>query len=111
MARIEISDNFVEAAAALDPRDVKRTAAFLDKLIHEPDASGLHAEIVRDAHDRSMRSMRVTKDIRAIARIDGDHVLLLYVGQHDDAYRWARDHCVECHPVTGALRVVPAPQT
>ena len=106
MAHIEIADSFIEAAASLDAGDTKRAAAFIDKLIHEPDALGIHAEIVRDARDRSIRSMRITKDIRAIAHINGDRILLLYVAQHDTAYRWARNHCVECHPVTGELTVV-----
>jgi len=107
VARIEIADSFIEAAAALDAGDTKRVTSFIDKLIHDPDTLGIHAEIVRDARDRSMRSMRITKDIRAIAHIDRERILLLYVAQHDNAYRWARNHCVECHPVTGELTVVP----
>jgi hypothetical protein len=63
-------------------------------------------ELVHDASDRSIRSLRVTNDLRAIAHVETGQLLLLYVDQHDKAYRWARDHCVECHPVTGELQVV-----
>lgn len=107
MTTIEIADSFVESTAALDAADVKRAATFLDRLIHEPESASIHAERVKDAKDRSMRSMRITRDIRAIAHVDGERILLLYVAQHDDAYRWARDHCIQCHPLTGELRVVP----
>jgi hypothetical protein len=106
MLRIAMANSFVDALAGLDPADTKRTAAFLEKLLREPDSSALHMEPVREASDRSIRSLRVTDGLRAIAHTDADRLLLLYVGQHDHAYRWARNHCVECHPVTGELQVV-----
>lgn len=110
MPQFAMADSFVDAFAALDAASTKRVAAFLGKLVREPDARSLHPEIVRDAPDRSIRSLRVTDDLRAIARIAEDTLLLLFVGEHDRAYRWARDHCVECHPVTGELQLVAAPE-
>jgi len=96
MTQIALAQSFVDALARLDSVDTKRTAAFLDKLIEEPDANGLHLETVHGANDRSVRSMRVTVDLRAIAQRLGGQLLLLFVGQHDDAYSWARAHCIGC---------------
>ena len=96
MAQITLAHSFIDALARLDPINAKRTAAFLDKLIEEPEASGLHTEMVHGANDRTVRSMRVTVDLRAIARQLGDQLLLLFVGHHDDAYSWARAHCSGC---------------
>ncbi len=103
---LTLSHSFVEALASLAPSEGRRATAFLDKLLHSPDALGLHSEIVHDAVDRSIRSFRVTHDLRAIAHVEGAAVTLLYVDQHDAAYRWARNYCVECHPVTGEIRIV-----
>ena len=96
MAQIALARSFVEALADLEPVNVKRTAAFLDKLLEEPQAAGLHSEMVHGAKDRSIRSLRVTVDLRAIAQRLGSELLLLFVGQHDEAYSWARAHCTGC---------------
>ena len=105
-----MTDSFVEALAALAPSDGKRAAAFLDKLLHAPDASGLRPEIVHDAGDRAIRSYKVTQDLRAIAHVENDTVVLMYVDRHDAAYEWAKNRCVECHPVTGELQIVTDPR-
>lgn len=106
MPQIALANSFIAALAGLDASGTKRTASFLDKLVREPDAPSMRSEIVHDAHDRSIRSLRVTNDLRAIVHVGGDRLLLLYVDEHDNAYRWARDRCMDCHPVTGELRVV-----
>ena len=104
-----MTDSFIEALTELAPGDGKRVAAFLDKLVHAPDAAGLRPEIVHEAGDRTIRSLKVTHDLRAIGHIDGDEIVLLYVGQHDDAYAWASKRCIECHPVTGEMQIVEDP--
>ena len=104
-----MTDSFIEALTDLSPAEGKRVAAFLDKLVHAPDAAGLRPEIVHEAGDRTIRSLKVTHDLRAIGHIDGDEIVLLYVGQHDDAYAWAGKRCIECHPVTGEMQIVEDP--
>lgn len=106
---VALSETFVTALARLDAGDAKRTAAFLDKLLHHPEASGLQPEIVHDARSRAIRSLRVSADIRAIVHVDGDAWTLLYVARHDEAYAWVRDRCIECHPVTGELQIYLEP--
>ena len=110
MQQIALANSFLNALADLDAIGTKRTAAFLDKLVREPDWSSMHPERVRESRDRAIHSLRVTSDLRVIAHVEGDRMLLLYVDHHDDAYRWARDRCVECHPVTGELQVVASPE-
>jgi hypothetical protein len=93
---ITVTDSFLEAAAELQRNDAKRVSAFVGKLLTESTAAGLHPEIVRDAHDRSIRSYRVSRELRAVARVEGRDATFLYVGPHEKAYAWARTHCVEC---------------
>ena len=109
MSRLALADSFIDALAHLDASDAKRAAAFVDKLLDEPARAGFNFEMIHDARDRAIRSARVSRDLRAIVHVGDDGVLLLFVGQHDVAYEWARNRCVECHPVTGELQVVEAP--
>ncbi|MBI5231625.1 MAG: hypothetical protein HY876_05625 [Coriobacteriales bacterium] len=109
MARVAMSESFIDALAALDSGDAKRTASFLEKMTHAENVSAFRPEKVHSSPDRTIRSLRVTKDLRAIAHVSGDEWLLLYVARHDVAYAWARDKCVMCHPVTGELQVVADP--
>jgi hypothetical protein len=103
--RISISDSFLDAMRALDPADARRASAFAEKLVVAREASGLHPEIVHDAHNRAVRSFRVTQDMRAIAHVEGERLLLLFVARHDAAYAWARAHCIECLVEGEAMRV------
>lgn len=106
MPQVVISESFIDSLTRMDSGEAKRVASFLEKLIRDPDVAASRAKIVHDARDRSVRSLRASKDLRVITRLEGDRLLLLYVDQHARAYKWARDACIECHPVTGELRIV-----
>jgi len=97
MARLAVAETFLDALTGLDPADVRRVARFLDKLVRAPEAASLRPEIVHDAGDRSVRSLKVTHDLRAIVRVDADVLPLLFVARHDRAYAWARNHCAGCN--------------
>lgn len=109
MQQIALANSFVDALAHLDSGDIKRAATFVDKLIADPTRAGFNFETVHDAHDRAIRSARVSQDLRTIAYVDDKLLLLLFVGHHDLAYEWARTRCIECHPVTGELQLVRDP--
>lgn len=107
--QISLTESFIESLAGLAPADGKRAAAFLHRLLRAPDASGLRPEIVHDAGDRTIRSFKVTRDMRAIGHLEHDKIVLMFVGRHDAAYEWAKNRCVECHPVTGEIQIVADP--
>lgn len=102
---ISLADSFLHALAKLSPSDVKRAASFLDKLVHQQDAAGMRPERVHDAQDPNIRSLKVTHDLRAIAHVEGDGLVLLWVARHDSAYAWARDHCMGCDSRDGVIEV------
>ncbi len=103
---ITVTDSFLESATDLQRNDAKRVSAFLGKLLTEPTAAGLRPEIVQDAHDRTIRSYRVSRELRAVARVEGRDATFLYVGPHEKAYVWARTHCVECQLGRHSVRLV-----
>ena len=106
MAEIALARSFIDALAHLEPAATKRAAAFLDRLVRDPEQRGLHSEAVRDARDRRIRSLRVTDDLRAIAHVSADRLLLLFVAHHDEAYLWARGHCIDCSAGKAEIAVV-----
>jgi hypothetical protein len=114
MKQLALSHTFIEAMARLEPIGAKRVAAFLDKLLRDPDAISMHAEILHDVPDPSIHSLRISRDLRAVARDLGSELLLLFVGHHDDAYDWARAHCYGCEGPRAGLRIsveeIPHPQ-
>ena len=106
---IAIADSFEESGSRLEGSAAKHVAAFVEKLVAEPDSHGAHFEPVRNAQDRHMLSARVSRELRAIAYECAGLLTLLWVDHHDHAYAWARTRCVECHPMTGrVLRVYEA---
>ena len=105
---ITLTDSFLESASDLQRNDAKRVSAFLGKLLVEPTASGLRPEIVKDAHDRSIRSYRVSREMRAVAQLEGRDATFLYVGPHEKAYAWAKAHCIECQLGRHSVRLADA---
>ena len=93
---VTITDSFLDSVSDLHTNDVRRVGAFIAKLLAEASPMGLRPKPVHEAGDRTVRSYRVTNDLRAIARIEGQDVVLLYVGQHKRAYAWAARHCIQC---------------
>ena len=45
-------------------------------------------------------------DLRIVLHRTGENVVLCYVDNHDDAYRWAERRRLETHPTTGAAQLV-----
>lgn len=81
----------------------------------DPRSTGIHYETIQGARDRNLKSVRLDQDWRGIVFTpdSGDVYVLLYVGHHDDAYRWAEQRGLTINPVTGAMQLVviesPAP--
>jgi mRNA-degrading endonuclease YafQ of YafQ-DinJ toxin-antitoxin module len=86
---IEKSTAFEKAYKKLAPILRSRVDRCIRKLIITPDLPGLNVEKVRGASS-DVRSCRVTRGIRLIYKALAPRVLrLLYVGDHDIAYREA----------------------
>lgn len=69
---------------------------------------GLHLESVENAHDRRMRTIRITDFWRGVvlAPDDGsDLFLLVHVLPHDDAYTWAAKRLYSTNSATRGLEV------
>ncbi|MBI2683799.1 MAG: AAA family ATPase [Actinobacteria bacterium] len=74
-----------------------------------PQSPGISLERVERVRSEGLWSARVSQDLRAILYREGDAALLLYVGHHDAAYRWAERRRQERHSVTGEMQGFIAP--
>ena len=101
-----IADTFTESLARLtgeEQRAVKTTAFDLQL---NPAQPGMQFHRVDRARDKDFWSVRVNRNVRMIVHKTAANLLLCYVGEHDDAYRWAECRRLEQHPHTGAAQLV-----
>ena len=94
------------AAAKLDPIDARRVWDFIIKIQENPAQPSISMERITQARDRNIWSGRISQNLRAVIHLDGDTCTILYAGQHDDAYDWARTRRLERNAVTGSLQLV-----
>ena len=105
--RVAISDDFLEALNALPRNTTKKVQRFIRQFRSNPTSSSHNYETIQNAADPNMRSVRIDQSYRAIVLKpdQGNIYVLLWVDNHDEAYRWAeRKRCV-VHPETGSLQL------
>jgi hypothetical protein len=93
MPHIALGHSFISAMTKLDGVSVRKTAAFLERLVADPSGAVLQAEIIGSSEECGAISLVVSEDLRAIAREDGPQLLLLFVGRYNEAYDWATSNC------------------
>lgn len=111
--QVAISIDFMKAFSLVPRALQNKVRQFVEKFQARPTAPGLNYEVIRDARDPNLRSVRVDDTYRAIVLkpSQGNVYALLWVDHHDAAYAWARHRQVKVHPTTGTLQVlVTAPE-
>jgi len=106
MNDVAVSRSFLRAAGRFGAQDRARIFDFVGKFYENPTRPGTNLEVVKGARDPEIRSARVTQSIRAIVHRSDEASVLLYVGEHDEAYRWAVQRTVTRHPVTRDVQIV-----
>lgn len=109
MSEIQVvnSKTFSEASARL-PKETrakiqKTLAGFFNSAV---SLTGMHQEPIHVEDD--MYSARVDDNYRIIYKRPAENknlVFLLYVGKHDEAYSWAKKHCVSVNIGTGGIQI------
>ncbi len=106
---VAVSPSFDRSVEALSLTDRGRVFDFLKRFLRDPGLDVLHLEHVKSASDGIM-SARVAGGMRCILHQAPPNYLLLFVGEHEDAYRWARLHRIGSHERTGELQLVALPE-
>ena len=104
--QFRIADTFTESLARLNAEEQRAAKTTAFDLQLNPAQPGLQFHRVDRARDKNFWSVRVNKAMRMIVHKTAANLLLCYVGEHDDAYRWAERRLLEQHPHTGAAQLV-----
>ncbi|MFY9225285.1 MAG: DEAD/DEAH box helicase [Blastocatellia bacterium] len=107
---ILLADTLIASVRRLDSTDAKRIWDFLGKLFEDPTNPGISLERIVHAKDKNLWSGRISQNLRAIIHKESGTHTVLYAGNHDEAYDWAKSRKIERHIVTGALQIVESPE-
>lgn len=106
--RLFLSDTFFERYTEL-PRNVQqKVIAFQKKFRENSTSAAIHLEPILQFKDSSLRTARLSDGYRAVIGVlDGEKYMLLYVDQHDDAYRWAQNKKFVWNEHTQSCQIIP----
>ena len=82
---------------------------FLDlmsRYMDNPAGNGLNLESVESSKDKSLKSLRLDQNYRAIAFETSKDIMFVHVNSHDKAYRWAEGRRVKLDSATNRIRIV-----
>ena len=82
---------------------------FLDvmsRYMDNPAANGLNLEFVEGSKDKSLKSLRLDQNYRAIAFETATDIMFVHVNAHDKAYRWAEERRVKLDNASNRIRIV-----
>ena len=87
--RLFLSDTFFDAVMQLPKDAQKRVVDFQKKFRQNSTSASLHLEPITQFKDSSLRTARVNDNYRVVVGVmPGGNFSLLYVGDHESAYRW-----------------------
>jgi len=101
-----LGKSLMTSLSKLNANDTKRVTDFIDKFYDNPAHPSISLERVTKAKGNNLWSARIPQGLRAIIYKEGNTWALIYAGQHDDAYAWARVRRVEQNAKTGALQII-----
>lgn len=86
---IVLADSYLESYEQLSNRERRMIREKLKQFAREEKTGGFSIHpLDRTKCDRSFKSARINRDLRLIFSQQGKKYILLYVGHHDDAYKW-----------------------
>ncbi|WP_175701388.1 UvrD-helicase domain-containing protein [Burkholderia ambifaria] len=106
--KVALSSEFLAQLAKLPSSIHTKVLKWAIGFQTNPTSSGTNYENIKGARDPNLKSVRVDGDWRGIVfkPSSGDVYVLLYVGHHDEAYRWAENRKLTINPVTGAMQLI-----
>ena len=104
--QFRIADTFSDSLSKLNGEEQRAAKTTAFDLQLNPAQPGLQFHRVNRTRDKNFWSVRVSQSMRIIVHKTAANLLLCYVGDHDDAYRWAERRRLEQHPHTGAAQLV-----
>ena len=110
-SNVIIAPQLFASLAKLAANEQVRVVDFINTFRQNPAHPGMSLERVNGARSKGIWSGRVSGELRAILRKEGNTWAILYTDHHDAAYEWAERREVGRHSVTGALQIVESVET
>lgn len=105
--RIFISDTFFDAVFKLPKKAQDKVVAFQRKFRENPNTLGIHLEPIAQFKNNNLRTARVDDNYRMVVGVlNGDNYSLLYVANHEEAYRWGMNKRFVWNEHTQACQLV-----
>lgn len=106
--RLFLADTFFDAVFKLPKRIQDKVVNFQKKFRENNTSVGLHLEPISQFKNNALRTARVDDNYRMVVGVlDGDTYSLLYVADHEEAYRWGmnkrfvwNEHTQACQLIT-----------
>lgn len=107
---VYIKMSFFEALTLLPDAIQRKARTALTKFEREPTSNGLNFEKLEGLKDQKIFSLRVDQSYRIIlAKPPKEDVFIVFwVGNHDDAYDWAKKRVLAVHPLSGEIQISEA---
>lgn len=87
--RLFLSETFFDAVFKLPKKTQDKVVTFQKKFRENPASPGIHLEPIAQFKNSTMRTARVDDNYRVVIGVlDGNTYSLLYVADHEEAYRW-----------------------
>ena len=98
--KVALSQDFLLQLSKLPGSAQTKVMKWAIQFQADPTSRGINYEKIKGARDANLRSVRLDRDWRGIIfkSATGDVYVLLYVGHHDDAYRWAEGRRLTVNP-------------
>lgn len=106
--KVAISSDFLDSFAKIPKSKQSKVLSFINQFKKNPASPGINYEKIQQARDPNLRSVRIDQAYRGIVLKPqkGNVFVLLWVDNHDEAYRWAANKTCAIHPATGSLQVL-----
>lgn len=106
--RLFLSETFFDAVFKLPKKTQDKVVSFQKKFRENPTSPGIHLEPIAQFKNSTMRTARVDDNYRVVVGVlDGNTYSLLYVADHEEAYRWGmskrfvwNEHTQACQLIT-----------
>lgn len=104
---VALGSDLMRSLLELSKKAQKHATTFLTKFQVNPRSSGINLERIANAADEKLYSARIDQRYRAIIAFQksSNVYVLLYVGDHDDAYKWAETKKLDVNPNTRAIQL------
>ncbi len=110
--RLFLSETFFDAVFKLPKKIQDKVLAFNRKFRENPASPGIHLEPITQFKNSTMRTARVDDNYRVVIGVlDGETYSLLYVADHEEAYRWGASKKFVWNEHTQAWQLISVEET